>query len=164
MAAWEEGKRTWQPRELSMASEFIAEYFPGIPSLTRVHLGVPAPATQFEGLTPEEISLRRVYNRWADAIVLAPDRVIIVECKIRPRLGPLEGLELYGRLFKTDPQFATYRNRPIEKWFVYAVEDPILNMFARERGIKTVNYVPKWLPEYLRILQRRETRAPLTEI
>ena len=157
-----EGKRAWQPRELAMATEFMVREFPGVFVQTRVRLGIPHPKLVFENLTDEELALLRVYSRWVDGIAYLKDKVVLVECKVRPNLGPLDALDLYENLFKTDPLFAPHWHKQVEKWFVYAIEDPVLVRMAQKRGIVTRQYVPTWLPEYTRILKARETRAPLT--
>lgn len=161
--AFVEGKRKWQPREMAMVAEYVQKFYPGEHTITRVRLGAPHPDLLFDNIEPAEINLLKVYSRWADALVIKRDRVILIEAKIRPRLGPLEGLELYARLFKGDPEYAQYHKLPLEKHFVYAIEDPVLNAMARERGIRTIQYRPDWLGDYVDILQGRESRAPLTE-
>jgi hypothetical protein len=155
-------KRAWQPREMLMVAEALQKFFPGLPASTRVRLGMPHPELIFEDLSPEEIAMLRVWNRWADAVVFAPDRTYIIEGKIRPRLGPTEALELYTRLFLNTEEYRDRWKLPVEKVFIYAVEDPVLVNMAREKGIRTIQYQPSWLPDYLRLLAPRERRASLT--
>ena len=160
---FEEGKRAWQPRELAMVSEFLLEKDLLPFSSTRVRLGIPAPELVFAGITAEELGMLRVWSRWADAVVALPDKLILIEAKIRPRLGPLEALEIYSRLLSKDPAYTPQQRRKIEKWFVYAIEDPVLTALARDMGIVPMRFQWKGLAQYLRILQARETRAPLSQ-
>lgn len=92
MAAFMEGTRSWQPREMAMVSEFIAKFFPRTPNATRVRLGIPHPELVLPDAEAEDFATLRLWNRWADAIVYHPDKTILIEAKIRPRLGPTEAL------------------------------------------------------------------------
>lgn len=142
-----------------MVSEFMRLNFPDDEHLTRVRVGPLVSQGSGMDLSEDEVAILQVHNRWADGIAILKDRVILVEAKIRPRMGPLEGLLLYSRLLPLTPELAHIRTLPIEKWFVYAIEDPVLNSIARDLGIRTVKYTPPWLPGYLKILQPRERRA-----
>ena len=137
-----------------MVSDFLREKDLLAFSSTRVRLGFPASQLLFEGMTAEDLALLRVWQRWADAVVALPDKLILIEAKIRPRLGPLEALQVYGRLLEGDPTYTPLQRKKIEKWFIYAIEDPVLNALAREMGITPIHFSWKGLPAYLRILQK----------
>jgi len=145
-----------------MTSEFMEKMFPEGRRLTRVRLGAPHPELVRPELEPEEIEMLKVYSRWADGLAILPDRLILVEAKIRPQMGPLEALHVYAELLKTTEDFKEFWKLPIEKWYVYAIEDPLLSRLARLQGIRAVNFKPSWLPDYLKLLSPRERRAPLT--
>lgn len=157
-----EGRRAWQPREMAMVSEWARKAYPGAYTLTRVRLGLPHPELIWPELGEAELDLLRVYSRWCDALILTDREAVLVEGKIRPRIGPTEALELYERLFRTDPAYRRWWPLPIRKVFLYAIEDPVLIRMAREKGIACIQYQPDWLPRYLEILSARERRAPLT--
>jgi hypothetical protein len=159
---YEEGKRSWQPRELAMVSDFLRDKGLLMNAQIRVRLGVPHPELLFHGITAEELRMLRVWQRWADAVVALPDKLILIEAKIRPRMGPLEALQVYSRLLQEDPSYTPEQKRNIEKWFVYAVEDPVLNGLAREMGIVPIRYEWRGLEGYLKLLAARERRAPLS--
>ena len=144
-----------------MAAEYVAARFPdAVAARLNVRLGAAPLELQGETLTASEAGALRVWSRWADAVVELEDRVVLIETKIRPKLGPLEALLLYEVLLPSTPGFSL-GGRSIEKRFVYAVEDPVLVYIARILGIIPEKYEPAWLREYLSILPPRERRAPL---
>ena len=156
--------RKWQPRELLMLSEWLSETYQGYEYRTRVRLGRIQPRVESPGLTDEERRMIGVHRRWADAVVLMPDRVVLVEAKIRPQHGVISQLELYARLLPHTPELGRHASLPIEMVLLYAIEDELINVLAREKGIRCVFYEPAWLPEYLDELYPRERtggRTPL---
>jgi len=152
-------KRKWQPRELRLISEFLNEWFPDFPHMLRVRLGRPPRLAEIPGLTPEEEALLGVWRRWADAIVIMPSKLIIIEAAIRPDPGDISKLELYERLVPFTPELEEYAHLPVEKWLVYAIEDAAVLAMAEEKGIVCVEYRPRWIEDYLKILYPREREA-----
>ena len=157
-------RRAHQPREMAMVSEYLATNNLLSKSATRVRVGNPHPELLNPQISIEDIGILRAYSRWADAIIFEDNKITIIEAKIKPNLGPLEALEVYSRLFLSDPTYKEHHNKPIEKVFLYELEDPVLTQLARQLGIKPVQFEPKFLTAYKKILRGRETRAPLTNI
>jgi hypothetical protein len=119
-------------------------------------LGRIQPRVESPGLTDEERRMIGVHRRWADAVVLLPDRVILVEAKIRPQPGVISQLTTYARLLPHTPELGRHADLPIEMVLLYAIEDGLINVLAREQGIKCISYQPAWLDEYLEELYPRE--------
>lgn len=157
-----EGKRKWQPREMRLVSEFLAEHYSDYTTQTRVRLGSIHSELQPEKLSPAELRAVGVWRRWADAIVFMPDRLILIEAAIRPSPGDISQLELYEHLLPNTPELAEHKGKPIEKLLLYALEDPVIVAMAGDRGIRVVYFHPDWVDEYLAILYPRERRSPLT--
>jgi hypothetical protein len=156
-----EGKRQWQPREMRLVSEFLAKYYPNYETRTRVRLGAIHPELHPETLSESEKSMVGVFRRWADAIVIMPDKLVLIEAAIRPSPGDISQIELYEHLLPLTPELEEFRALPIEKLLVFAIEDPVVVAMARERGINTRYFRPGWVDEYLDILYPRERRASL---
>ena len=145
-----------------MVSEYLAKHYPDYPTRTRVRVGSIHPELRPEQLTEPERRAVGVWRRWADAIVIMPDRLILIEAAIRPNPGDISQLELYEHLLPKTPELAEHKDKPIEKVLLFALEDPVIVSLARERGIQVVYFHPPWIDEYLKILYPRERRAPLT--
>ena len=156
--------RKWQPREMRMLAEWLAETFPRETYLTRVRLGRIQPAAGAPELTDAERRMIGVHRRWADAVVLLEDRVLLIEAKIRPQPGVISQLELYARLLPHTPELASHAHKPIEMILLYAIEDELINLLAREKGIRCVFYHPAWVDAYLDELYPRERRGSRTPL
>lgn len=152
-------KRAWQPREMQMVVEWLTKAHSGDAWITRVRLGSPRSAVPRPDMTPAERAMVGVWRRWADALIILPDKLILVEAAIRPNPGKIGQLELYARLLPHTPEFSQYRDRKIELLLLYSIEDPALILLAREKGIRCVQYIPTWLPDYLKLLHPRERRG-----
>ena len=147
---------------MRMLGEWLEKTYPDKNYYTRVRLGRP-PAVAFgEPLPPEELAMLGVWRRWADAVVVLPDRLVLVEAAIRPDPGDISKLQLYASLLPHTPEFRQEKDKPIELVLLYSLVDPILVKLAREQGIKVVYYQPSWLQAYLDILYPRERRAPIS--
>ncbi len=154
----ERQKRKWQPREQRMLSEYMAEFFPEVRYQVRVRLGSPQPRAQGRFST-EEVKMLGVWRRWADALAYLPtNELLLIEAKIRPEPGVISQIKLYERLISHTPELLPYTAWPIRKRIVYAIPDAATFMLAREDNIEVVHYEPKWLGEYLNVLQKRESQ------
>lgn len=149
-------KRRWQPREQRMVSEWLAKNYGQYSYRTRVRLGSIHPTLHPERLSAEERNLVGLWRRWADAVVFLPDRLLLIEAKIRPEPGVISQLDLYSSLLPQTPELAEWQHLPIEKVLLYAIDDPALIALARQHGIRCIMYQPEWLDDYLRILFPRE--------
>jgi len=152
----------WQPREMRLVSEYVAKYYPNSISMTRVRLGPTHPALIVEGLSEEEQNMLRVWRRWADAVVITRNRLILIEGAILPDPGDVSKLLLYEYLLRHTPEFQQYLDRDLVKLLLLAIEDPVLEKIARTAGIQVVIYCPDWVRDYIRSLAARKQRAPLT--
>lgn len=155
-------KRQWQPREQRLVSEYLAKTYPDYPTQTRVRLGQLHPELRPGDLSDAERRLLKAFKRWADAIVIMPDKLVLIEAAIRPQPGKISQLELYEHLCPKTPELAEHKTKPIEKVLLLAIEDPVVASMARQRGIKVIYFHPNWVDEYLSILHPSERRAPLT--
>jgi len=154
-------KREWQPREMQLLTEWLMKNYSHAKWQTRVRLGSPHPSLTERAMTETEERMVGSWRRWADAVIFNGDKVIIVEAAIRPDPGKISQLQLYDQLFATTPEFKEHWSKKRELVLLYGVEDMALVALARRQGIRCVQYVPDWLPDYLAILYPRERRAPL---
>ena len=155
-------KREWQPREMKMVQEYMREHHAKARRLTRVRLGNTILEREMRGLTAEEARMLVVWRRWADAVAIYPDHVVLVEGSIRPDPGDPSKLELYRELLPQTPELAEQiRGKPVMLELVTSIHDPAVERMCRERGIKYVLFTPPWIPDYLKLLYPRERRAPL---
>jgi len=154
--------RAWQPREMQMVAEYLAKFYPKFPTRTRVRLGQVHPSILIADMTEEELAFSGVWRRWADALVITPQKLILIEAAILADAGDISKLALYKTLLPHTPELAEYTNRDIELQLVYAIEDPLIVMIAREAGIKPIFFQPDWIADYIKTLTKNKQRATLT--
>jgi len=159
-----EGKRRWEPREMRLCTEYLREYHHRARVLTRVRLGEYPPELLKYVEVGEEARMITAWRRWADAIAIYPDRVILIECAIRPNPGKISQLLLYRDLFYKTPEFEGIKHLPLHLELVYAIEDTAVNALAERYGIRTVYYRPAWVEEYIALLFPYERRGPIQPI
>jgi len=149
-------------REMRLLKEYIAQHYPNNLAWFRVRLGpYPEAITLGEGI---QISGRAkaVYIRWADAIVIVDDVILLFEAKIRSEPGALAQLELYKKLLPETPEFMAIAERTIQPVLLTAFPDPEVDALAHEKGFWTRVYTPRWVKEYWDAVVERKMarRAP----
>lgn len=144
--------------EMRMVAEYLRDTYPDAQVFMRLRLGTLQPDRAGEDLQEDELRMLGVFRRWADAVVVTPAELVVVEVSIRSDTGDPSKLVIYGRLVPHTPELREYRDRRLVLELVVAVEDPVVSQLAREFGIRTRTYRPSWLPEYMAQLHRRETR------
>lgn len=145
---------------MQMLHEWLARNYPHAIVMTRVRLGAPPISEEYGELGPRESRMIGVWRRWADAIVVLKDKILLIEAAIRPNPGKIAQLELYRLLLPQTPELFPWKELPIEMILLYAIEDPATTWLCRQKGIHAIYYKPDWLDNYLAILYPRERRGP----
>lgn len=142
--------RLWQPRETRLLSEWVAKKYPEDRVMYRVRVGRPpswALVSIAEGAPPE---IYKIYQRWADAIIIREKELILIEAKVRPIPGVVSEINLYAQLIPKTPELAEFMDRPIRKVILMAVQDPEITELAAVDNIEVHIYTPPWVIEYLK--------------
>ena len=145
---------TYELREDRLLSEFLARFFPTDRVITRVRLGSPPIPPGVLDLSAQELKLLKRFSRWADALIIRPTELILVEAEVLPSPGIVSTLQLYGRLLRQDTDFNEWSNLPLRLMLVWAFEDPVLARLAREQNIEVRIFQPAWVPAALRARYR----------
>jgi len=103
----------------------------------------------------------RVRMRWADAVILLREKIIVVEGKLRASefLKGLGELQVYTHLLKVTPEFEKFKDRMVVGRLLTPIEDPVVNAIARQQGIETAVYKPKFWADFITAIQPRQGRA-----
>lgn len=152
-------RREW---ELEMIGEWVSRTFPDVRWQTNVRLGRIQPRGDRTGITPEEKNMLGLWRRRIDAVVFLHDRLLLVEAIMRAQPGKISVLKLYEKLVRQTPELAEYHDLPVQKVLLYCIEDPVLNIVAREEGILPVRYVPTFFDEWFSLRFPRHQRASLS--
>lgn|SRR3990167_4684967 len=144
--------------EMRMVAEYVQLTYPDDIVFMRLRLGTMIPDGPRPNLAPEEVAMLGVFRRWADAVVITKDELVVIEASIRSDTGDPSKLVIYGRLVPHTPELREFLDRRLVLELVVAVEDPVVRQLAQEMGIRTRTYEPKWMGLYLAQLHRREAR------
>jgi len=150
-------RREWE-------AEFVSEYadaaFKGQTVIFHCRLGTwPGPLTSPD-LTEEERRMLRVRMRWADAVVIMPERILVVEGKLRASefLKGLGELLVYTHLIRVTPEFEKFRGFPVVGRLLLPIPDPVVEAVARSQGLQVQVFRPTFWEEFLEAIQPRQAR------
>jgi len=140
--------------------EFLQKHFPVGTWRTNVRVGGVHPKLLEAAVGEAERRMLAITSFSADAVVVLPDKVVIVEALVRPEWWKVFQLELYGELFSMTEEFRDVWHLPRELWVVSAVTNPFVEAIARRRGVRWIHYRPSWVDVYLAGLAHRKRVAP----
>ena len=155
-------KRKHEPREMRLIAEWLGKQFPRDQFMLNVRVGQLHPELHPELLDEAEQRLVGVWRRMADAIVIKPEKLLLIEAAIRPQPGDISTLQVYKELLPQTPELKEFSGRPIEMILLVAIKDPVIAKIANRYGIKVISYRPEWIETYFDTLFPRERRASLT--
>jgi len=141
-----------EQRERRFIVDYVRTRYPNDRAMFNVRLGgIPA---KMEGVDIGGLSsnIYKVFNRYVDAIVIAQDRLLLIEAKILVDLGAVSQLEYYRSLVPQSPDLARYSALPIDLQIVTASADPSFVAFAASKGVNIVVFRPPYAVEYLTTL------------
>lgn len=143
-------RREYKQRDRRYVVEYVQQFIPERRAAF-FNLRLGPPPEMGKTLYPElPESYWRVWKKWADAVVVTNDRIILVEGELRRPITALGEMVTYRDLIRQTPELAPYRDLPIEMHLVTPREDPDLIRTATEHGVKVVIFKPLWALDYLR--------------
>jgi len=157
-------KRTYRQVHDSYLIEWLGITYPPGTWRTNVALGQLRPELAEKAKTAEELKLLRPFLASADAVVILPEEVHIIECMIRHEPGALEDLIKYKKLFRETPEFSRHWNKPIKLILLTPLDAPFYEELAKDFGVEVKKYRPVWILEYLGTYRRKEWRGKLSGV
>jgi len=150
-------RREW---EAEYVSEYTRHAFRGLPVKYHVRLGTWPTPLSAPDLTEEERAMLRVRMRWADAIILGPGQLTVIEGKLRPSeyLKGVSELRLYVHLIPHTPELDLWKGARISARLVIPLSDPTVDMLARQDGLDVAVFKPSFWPEFTAAIHARERR------
>jgi len=92
----------------------------------------------------------KVWQPFADAIVVTRDTLWVIEAKVRNPTGAIGQLKRYILSVYETPELKPYLDRPVKGLLVMPLRHPIIERFALLEGIYVDYYCPRWVEDYLR--------------
>ena len=140
--------------------EWLVKNYPPGTWKTNVRLGAVSPELIKRTANESERRALKIWAFQADAVVFLKDKIVIVEALVRPEWWKLLQLEEYERAFRSTPEFAKYKDLPVEKVLLTTIDSPFHRAMAEERGIRVVLYQPPWILPYMQRYGVRRRRPP----
>ena len=142
--------RPRRPRE-ELEERLVAEYMIAHHSkarhMIRVRLGPLPPEAgkaAAEGFNP---AIYGVVRHWADGIAIYPDRIVLVEAKLKLRPEAIGQILVYEELLPSTPELAPWVGGERQLELVYVQGDPDVEAYAAKAGIKCIRFAPPWAVE-----------------
>ena len=146
--------------ETRMLGEYLPMAYPGATWFLKLRVGRPRREKGAEPIDEGEINLARNFNRWADAVVVTPGEIVVIEAKMWDPSNAIGKLKEYMILARSTPELEIYASRPLVGEVVTAQHDPLAERIIRESGLRYVHYEPPWMDEFYAIYpDRRRTPA-----
>jgi hypothetical protein len=153
-------KRRNMLAETRLLAEYLAERYPG--AEVHVHFRVGSDP-EIVGVTlesEEERRFARNFNRWADALVVLPAELVLIEATMWRATEKVGRLQEYLILAQATPELAQYRGRPLRAELLTAQHDTVAEELCRRLGFRYTHYEPSWFPEFLAAYPERRRRTP----
>jgi len=146
--------------EERLVSEWAAKTHPEARVHFRVRVGeLPEEAATLsaEGISPY---MYGVVRHWADAVVIYPDRVLVVEGKLKLSSMALGQIIVNTELLGSTPEFRDRWDTPREGLLLFAYGDPETEKTAVAMGYKTERFCPAWAKKaYVERMRKGQVRV-----
>jgi hypothetical protein len=133
--------------ETRMVSEYLISAYPQYHSITAVPLGMIDNALMAKEGYQKAIGLSRPYRPEADAVVILPGALLLIEAKVWNVVNGLAKLPLYKSLVPVTPELIQYKALPIIMELVVGWTNANLEQMARGSDVRVKIYCPPWLGE-----------------
>ncbi len=144
----------YQQRERRYVVEYVMLAYPNCPVFFNLRVGaLPQDlARRYPGQDMDRLA--RVWKRFADAVVVLPDSLVLIETKLRRPTEAIGEIISYRAVLWETPELQAYGKLPVRCELVTVQDDPQLRPALVAQGIQIVIYAPQWALDYLREVNR----------
>jgi len=126
-------------------SEYVSAHYPQLEYRPRCPLG-----PYLEGVAEQmgADKARRVSRPWrpeADAVLISPNRLILIEGKIFKAMDGLAKLPVYKSLIPDTPELSEHKNKPIDMQLLVVRPLGWVVTAAKKAGVLVVEWAPPWI-------------------
>lgn len=144
--------------ETRMISEYLKEHYSGFPFIMNVPLGVVSEDLMREEGYKKALGMSRPFRPMADAVVILPNYLLLIEAKVWNVVNGLAKLPLYKSLVPVTPELKQYTPQNVLMQLVVGWTNPNLHVMARDAGVDLKVYHPLWLEEVVEDMHKYWTR------
>lgn len=142
--------RSYTLREKRLVAEFLAAKYPHAITIQEPRLGPPAPLAAGIPATNFNNAIAGNARGFADALIIEPQTLTLVEGKVEPDVTSIAQLYLYSLLLPLTPELSQYKGRKVRSLAVWGMPEPVLSKVAAKFGVEVVVFSPAWVQEDLR--------------
>lgn len=143
------GKRSRAWGSTQLLREWLQLKYPGAPTFYELRLGPTHKTLEGVTVSPQLANMLAVSNWYADAIVIAPPELLLIEAKVNPDPGAVGQVLFYQRLLSSTPKLADFSHLAVIPLLLFAENDDQVSPFCRSFGCRVEIYTPPWIAQYL---------------
>ena len=140
--------------ETRMLSEYLLQQYGKFSFIMDIPLGKVDEALMASQGYQQAINMTRPFRPRADAIVILPRYLVLIEAKVWNAVNGLAKLPLYKSLVPFTPELKQYLPREVLMELVVGSAPSNLQIMAREQDVKLVVFTPDWLKEVVDSLNK----------
>ena len=140
--------------EVRMISEYLKKNYSEFIYTLNVPLGAVSEELMREEGYQRALGLSRSFRPIADALVVLPNYLLLVEAKVWNVVNGLAKLPLYKSLVSITPELAQYRTRGVIMQLVVGWTNSNLELMARAADVELKVYRPLWLEEVVESMHK----------
>lgn len=144
--------------ETRMISEYLKENYSEFSYILNIPLGTVSEDVMRREGYQRALGLSRPFRPMADAVVILPHYLLLVEAKVWNVVNGLAKLPLYKSLVPVTPELKEYMPRGVIMQLVVGWTNPNLALMARAADVELKVYRPLWLEEVVESMHRYWTR------
>ncbi|MBA7638657.1 hypothetical protein ES703_46313 [subsurface metagenome] len=144
--------------ETRMISEYLKENYSEFSYILNIPLGSVSEQLMKEEGYKRALGLSRPFRPMADAVVILPNYLLLIEAKVWNVVNGLAKLPLYKSLAPVTPELQQYMPRGVIMQLVVGWTNPNLQIMARAADVVLKVYRPLWLEEVVESMHMYWTR------
>jgi len=144
--------------ETRMISEYLKLNYAEFSYIMNIPLGAVSEDIMKREGYQRALGLTRPFRPIADAVVVLPNYLLLVEAKVWNVVNGLAKLPLYKSLVPVTPELKEYMPRGVLLQLVVGWTNPNLEIMARSADVELKVYCPPWLQEVVESMHRYWTR------
>lgn len=138
------GAKSNRQGETQLLAEWLTQFAAGAPSKTHVFVGDQTLVFQGVPMNPARFKAFEVWSDWADARIVWPHEVWLVEAKIVGTAGAYGQIIDYLGQYPYSADYVPYRTKPVVGVVLCAYERPRTAQRFASFGIRTIVHTPTW--------------------
>jgi hypothetical protein len=140
---------------------WLAIAHPGALIKYEMRLGPTPLSTPGFPVTPATEAMLRVANMFADAVVIEPTQIMVIEAKVVGQPSAISQLRAYEMLVMNTPELRAHTGKQLVAMHLWAVDNELAHQMATQAGQAVTIYTPTWIEDYLQSKYWRRRPAPV---